>query len=116
MEPHVVLTGNALEHDIAAGVGAAQPLEPVAGLLQPSLVASTIPAPSRSVRYTRAPALSHSSMTCDDGCPYEFPVPTEITATCGRVACTHAAVVPLRLPWWATFTTVTRGTESCWSQ
>src|SRR5204862_413610 len=40
---------NALQHDVAAGVGAAQPLEPVAGLLQPPLALAVVDGGARPV-------------------------------------------------------------------
>src|SRR5207247_11261934 len=49
MEQHVVLTQSALEDDIAARIGAAQPLEALAGLLQAPLALGVIDGGARPV-------------------------------------------------------------------
>src|ERR1051325_1817746 len=90
--------------------------EPVVTVNSPSGRASIVTVPSRSVRYTRAPALVHSATTSAAGCPYWLWAPTEMTAIWGRVFAAHDSVLPFQLPWWATFRTCTWGIESCSSQ
>src|SRR5438876_11115410 len=72
--------------------------EPVVTVNLPSGRASIVTVPSRSVRYTRAPAPVQSATTSAAGCPYWFCAPTEMTATWGRVLVAHACVVPFQLP------------------
>src|SRR4051812_930438 len=64
----------------------------------PSLLARIEIVPSRSVRCTRAPTLCHCWIPLEEGCPYEFRAPPEMTATSGRVLSIHSVMLPFQLP------------------
>ena len=61
--------------------------------------------PCRSVRYTFTPAPFSLSSVSVCGCPYELPVPQDMTAYSGLAAVRKALLVEVLLQWWPTFST-----------
>jgi hypothetical protein len=70
---------------------------------------STAIAPSASVLKIREPARSSRDTTSGEGCPNKFARPTLIIAICGRSASSSCSAVAVRLPWWPTLSTRSRG-------
>lgn len=92
---------------LTPGVAAAVRREETVKVPSAAKAAST--SPTRSVRRMRAPEAAIRPSVSGFGWPNVLPAPTDTTATAGRSASSSAAVVAVRLPWWATLRRATVG-------